>query len=212
MKHYSDESWVDYVRGVAAAERREEMSAHLQEGCPNCRSAVKWFEQIQQVAALDRTLSVPMDVVAAASSIFPRSSKNDWIGSLQSITATIVFQSGLGWQAAGVRSTASPCSSLAGQMVFEAGDYRIHVKIEGPTTSEPGEIVGEIKNSAYPADRLEGVVVQAITSGRASRETTVNQFGEFLVEYPFVEDTVLRLAMKEKGLRIDLKLDPQQCV
>jgi len=216
MKHFSDESWVDFARGVEAADRRASMAAHLEAGCESCQATVEWISRIQQVASLDRSFAVPLDeLVRAARLILPRAaSKQEWIGKLRAIAAELIFETGLDWQPAGVRAGQSPvavssASSDGGRMVFEAGDYRVHVKIEPPTASEPGEILGEITNRRDPADDLDGVLVQAIIAGRTIRETTANRFGEFLIAYPFVfaEDTMLRLAFKERGVRIDLILD-----
>lgn len=209
MKHYSDESWTDFARGAVAADRNDEMAAHLATGCEMCRSAVTWISQIQQIAALDTSIPVPPGVVHAALEIFPQANRtNQWLGTLRQVAAELIFDAGLAWQPLGIRSAVMPASTdPGGRMIFDAENYRIHVKIERPTLGEPGEIVGEIKNRLDPADRLEGVVVQALSSGRSLGQTTTNRFGEFLIDYPFVDDTMLRLGLKDKGVRIDLMLD-----
>lgn len=212
MKHYNDESWADFVRGVAPADLRQEMLAHLSGGCQPCQLSVNWMEQIQQVAKLDS--EIPPELVRAVREIFPQAGvRNDWVGSLRPLVANLVFAASGGWQPAGVRTSSTaavaPATANGGRMIFDAGDFRVHVKVEPPTVHEPGEIVGEIKNRTEPADSLEGVVVQSLASGRMISETTVNRFGEFLIDYPFLDDTVLRLAFKERGVRIDLVLDRQ---
>jgi hypothetical protein len=204
MKHFNESLWADFVRGLVDADARRAMEAHLGTGCKTCLSTKNWLQRVEGVAAVDRKQEIPSSWIARAREVFPPSgTKSTWIEDLVAIVGGLVFETRLEAQPAGIRSL--PATS-GGRMVFRAGDYRIHVSIELPTAGESGEIVGQISNDLDPPESQEGIVVQAVTGGRMLRETTANRFGEFVIEYPFLEMATLRLASRERKLRIEIPL------
>jgi hypothetical protein len=208
MKHFNDSLWADFVRGVVNHDTRREMEAHLESGCATCQSAKQWLQRVEGVAALDRKHAIPNRWIARAREVFPlNGTNNTWIEDLVATIGELVFETRFDAQPSGIRSL--PTTATGGRMVFRAGDYRIHVSVESPTVGEPGEIVGQISNDLDPPESLEGIVVQAIAGGRMLSETTANRFGEFVIEYLFLEQATLRLASRERGLRIEVPLYPE---
>ena len=79
MKHYSPETWADFVRGVAATHEQAEMEAHLNTRCEACNTTVGWMRHVQQLAKVDQSTDVPAEPLNAARRIFhEESSKRLW--------------------------------------------------------------------------------------------------------------------------------------
>ena len=92
------------------------------------------------------------------------------------------------------------------RLLFRAGDYSVDLKLEPPSASDAGEIIGQIANLEDHAANMDGVLVQMVVSGNTIGETSTNRFGEFLMEYPSKATATLRFALKHHGQRIDLPL------
>jgi len=205
MKHFNEGLWVDFVRGTASKDVQQEMQTHLNTGCVACQSVVDWMQRVEGVAAADRKQEIPREWIARARAIFRQpGTKNAWIDDLVAIMGELIFATRFEVEGAGIRSFSTAAGG--GRMMFRAGDYQIHVNVAGPTAGEPGEIVGQISNDADPPGSQEGMVVQATANGRMLSETTANRFGEFVMEYPFLEQATLRLASRERALLIEVPL------
>lgn len=217
MKHFNEGLWADFVRGVLDDALRTEMELHLRTGCAGCQATVDWMREVEAVASIDRTVEIPQEWITRALEVFPQGAvRNNWIQDLATTMAELIFQTGPDWRPAGVRSAAGTTvfgvdesSPAAGRVVYRAGDYRVDVSFETPSANEPGEIVGQISCETDPSRSVEGFLVQAASAesqGRLLGETTANRFGEFVMDYPFVERATLRIASRERGLRIEFPL------
>ena len=205
MKHFNEGLWADFVRGIASEDVHREMQTHLESGCVACQLVVDWIQRVEGVAAADRKQEIPSECIAQAKGIFPQpGTRNSWIDDLVATMGELVLATGFEAEGAGVRSLSTAAGG--GRMMFRAGDYQIHVNVAGPTAGESGEIVGQISNDADPPSSHEGIVVQATANGRMLSETTANRFGEFVMEYPFLEQATLRLASRERALLIEVPL------
>jgi len=203
--HFSERQWGDFVRGLASETDTPDMQTHIDSGCSECRSMAERLGAVARLAATDRGLDIPAEVVARAQAIFDPVSPQGWIETLQSIAAELVSSVSADWQPAGVRS-AGTASDAQDRLLYRAGDYFVELKLEPPSAGEAGDIVGQIANEHDPGERLEGVLVQIVVSGRTLGETSTNRFGEFLMDYPAKKSAVLRFALKHSGRRIDLPL------
>jgi hypothetical protein len=206
--HFDDQRWVDFVRGIAAEAVQKEMQTHLDSGCPSCRATFSWMGSVATLAAADSAILVPEDVVQKARELFVASpAPAGWIETLESIAAELISEVRWDWQPTGVRSGGASAETPVGdRLLFRAGDYAVDLKIEPPSVSDAGEIIGQIANQVDQQENLEGVVVQMVVLGRTLGETATNRFGEFLIEYPTGKKATLRLALKHRGQRIDLPL------
>ena len=200
-KHYPEDRWSDFVRGVVDAADREAMQGHLDSGCVRCRDSVRLLGGFAKFAQADAVWEVPSALVAEARELFQPPVAAGWIDQLEQLAAELVFEIRQEWQPAGVRSSAGSGQRL----LFEAGDYSVDLNLE-PSGTESREIVGQIASKLDLREKLEGVVVQVMSTGKTLGETATNRFGEFMIEYPVDKHVVLRFALKHRGQRIDLPL------
>ena len=205
--HFSDARWADFARGVGSVEGRSEMQSHLDTGCEECRTIADRLQTVVAMSANERQLVIPDECVARAKQIAEAvPSASGWIENLTVIAARLVQSSPLDWQPAGVRSLGEAPGPAGDRMLFRANDYVVHLTIEPLLGGEAAEVVGEIVNEREQEENLEGIPVQMVARGQTLSETSTNQFGEFLIEYPVRKNAMLRFALKQRGQRIDLPL------
>jgi hypothetical protein len=207
--HFSDELWVDFVRGLTPDRSRARMQAHL-EGCADCQAVVEQFSGIVRFAAEERSLVVPPDLVLQASDVYQAGDPADLARKLQVMVAELISETKLGLQLAGVRSAAGIFDSGGVRLMYRAGDYSINVTIESSSAGGVQEIIGQISNVIEPDEPLEGIAVQITARGRILDETHTTRFGEFLIGYPLRTDSVLQFMLGRRGQRVDLPLGAER--
>ena len=207
-RHFSDELWADFVRGIGDEAARKEMQAHLDSACTECQVSHRWLEAIVRFAVAERQSEVPDAVERQAHLIHGATSRPRWIETWEKITAQLIKQAALTWQPAGVRSPgAGP--EAAGRMLFRAGDYLVDLQVETPSSGNGHEIVGQIANEQEQGENLDGIIVEMVVPGRTLRETATNRFGEFVIECPAVRNAILRFGLTHRKQRIELPLRVQ---
>jgi hypothetical protein len=205
-KHFSDEQWADFVRGVAAEVVGRDMQVHLDSGCSVCRAAFQWLNIFARAALAEKEIEVPDRLVQEAREIFVASpARSHWTEAWEAISAELIQHVGLSWQPAGVRASAAMAASTGGRMLFRAGDYVVDLQLDPPSSGSGGEIVGQIANDRVQ-ENLDGVIVEVIVPGRTVSETATNRFGEFVIEYSQNRNATLRFALAHRKQRIDLPL------
>ena len=107
MKHFSEQVWTDFVRGIGPTKMSGQIEAHLTSGCSDCVASVGMWKKMYSIATSEPGFTPPDNVVrmvkvefAAAQS--PRLSP--WT------MARLVFDSLSQPLTAGVRSGASESS------------------------------------------------------------------------------------------------------
>jgi hypothetical protein len=204
--HFSDELWVDFVRGLTPDRSRARMQAHL-ESCADCQGVVEQLSAIVRFAAEERSLLVPHDLIRQACDMYQASGPTgDLARKLQVIAAELISETQLGLQPAGVRSAAGIFDSGGVRRIYRAGDYSINLTIEPSSAGGAQEIIGQISNIIEPDEPMEGVAVQIAARGRILDETRTTRFGEFLIGYPLRTDPVLQFMLGRRGQRVDLAL------
>jgi hypothetical protein len=63
MEHFSEQNWVDFVRGTALLGTRQRVDKHLATGCSTCNSALELWKRIAALAAEERACQPPADLV-----------------------------------------------------------------------------------------------------------------------------------------------------
>ena len=199
--HFSLERWAEFVQSRVAEPDWGVMERHLAVGCQACQETIKWVQAIANSARNDAAIEVPTDLVTSVRSLFaPAPVGSRWTDALREISGVIVRQMTADWQPVGVRSLASE----ENRVLLRAGAYAVDLNIE-PTSRESAEIVGQIVNEKAP-QLLDQVLVQIIAAGKTLCETSTNRFGEFIITFPQGKNSILRLAMRDQGERIDVPL------
>jgi len=205
-RHFSDELWADFARQVGSEEVRAELQAHLDAGCARCGATANRFFAVARMALNERLLAVPPELVEGAKKIVTEVRSSGWIENLTVILGHLTDTRPLDWQPAGVRSRAGNAGQEGARLTFRASHYAVYLKVEPLLGGEEAEIIGEIANEGGQEGPMEGIPVQMVSRGRIFSESATNRFGEFLIGSPIRKNVTLRLALKDRGQRIDLPL------
>jgi hypothetical protein len=158
------------------------------------------------MALNERMLAVPQELVERAKKIFTTAPSSGWIENLTVIVGHLIDSRPLNWQPAGVRSRAGNAEQAGARLMFRAADYAVYLKVEPLLGGDEAEIIGEIANEEGREESMEGIPVQMVSRGRIFSESATNRFGEFLIGSPIRKNVTLRLALRDRGERIDLPL------
>ncbi len=193
MKHFSEQGWADFVRGVGASQSNREIADHIASGCADCATSVGMWRKVQAIAINEPSLTPPDDVVRMVKLEFTArqsAEPSPWT------MARLVFDSLIQPLTAGVRSGASESR----QLMFEAEGTMVDLFLDhepqGGTVSLVGQVVD--KKGARIAPRQVAVIVWT-ESGQALAETASNEFGEFQMEIAPQER--LRLSIEIVGAK-----------
>ena len=191
MKHFSEQVWTDFVRGVGPSKRNAEIEAHMASGCADCVASVGMWKKVYLIAGNEPSFTPPDHAVRMAKLEFatgqsPRLSP--WT------MARLVFDSVSQPLTAGVRSGASESRQVA----FEAEGTMVDLVLDARPQSGTISLVGQVvdKGGAKIAPRQVAVIVWTET-GKPLAETSANEFGEFQLE--FAAQDRLRLSVEIAG-------------
>lgn len=210
MKHFSEQGWADFVRGVGPSKSNREIADHIASGCVDCTTSVGVWRKVHAIALNEASLTPPDDVVRLARVEFAARQVPQ---AVPWTMAKLVFDSLSQPLTAGVRSGASESR----QLMFEAEGTMVDLFLDhepqGGTVSLVGQVVD--KKGARIAPRQVAVIVWT-ESGQALAETSSNEFGEFQMEIAPQER--LRLSIEIVGAKavrippINLKTDASRSV
>jgi hypothetical protein len=177
MKHFPVEQWIDFVRQVVHAARKEKMKEHLEQGCKNCSKIVSLWQRVRQTAETETNYRPPSDAVRIAKAFLTGSNLTVNQKRPDSL-AELLFDSFLQSVLEGVRSS----SIGTRQMLYRADPFQIDLLIESQAGGRSIVVTGQLldlrhaeivgHNMQVTLSNLRGHVVQA----------TTNQFGEFCQE------------------------------
>src|SRR6266699_4557416 len=63
MEHFSEQNWVDFVRGTGLPGTRQRIDKHLATGCSGCKGALDFWKGIAGLAAEERDCMPPAELV-----------------------------------------------------------------------------------------------------------------------------------------------------
>ena len=191
MKHFSEQVWTDFVRGIGPSKKNAEIEAHMASGCADCVAAVGMWKKVHSIANNEPSFTPPDHAVRMvkleyATGQSPRLSP--WT------MARLVFDSMSQPLTAGVRSGASESRQVA----FEAEGTMVDLVLDTRPQSGTISLVGQVvdKGGAKIAPRQVAVIVWT-EAGQPLAETAANEFGEFQLE--FAAQDRLRLSVEIAG-------------
>jgi len=191
MKHYAIDQWTDYTRGIQADNVRQEMQAHLSDGCSKCRETWEFTSKLTNTCKSLIRGPVPENVLRLARAIFPvRAQNRSKRGSR--LPVELIFDSFLTPSPEGLRST----WQVGWQGLYRAGDCSVDIRIEPELRSPRAAVIGQITNHVAPESLMSDLPVSLRAGKVVVAETVSNRFGEFQMEYE--QQAKLRLCI---GLR-----------
>jgi hypothetical protein len=199
MQHFSDEAWVDYVRGTNPLTTAKGMETHLASGCLNCKATLDLWRSVRMIARNENTSTPPENLTRAVRMDFAIRQQPEpqaWT------IATLAFDSFLQPAPAGLRSG----SVRSRQVVYEAEGFTVDLRFDRQPNSTTICAAGQVLDKQGPQGSLARMAVILWTDkGKALATTEANEFGEFQLE--FEQHDQLRLSIDMAGrktLRIPL--------
>jgi len=186
MRHFSSEQWTDFVRSTLKQEDTQEMQAHLDSGCEQCKADRTAWIRVTDLAARERAYETPAAAVRMAKAALKLHGHP-----ARSPIVKLLFDSFQTPVVAGVRSS----SSQPRQMLYGFDDYRVDLRFEPNFDADDALLVGQILSSDTPAADL-GRIEVALTRGEQVLGTAqTNEFGEFQLECDLGGRLELRLTL-----------------
>lgn len=201
---YEKDSWVDYARGLGAAEKRAAMEAHLSCGCEQCRRQAALWGRLAATARAEAAYEPSPDTVRLARAIFARRVPEQAKSPIQ-IFARLVYDSFRDPLPAGLRAADRPS-----QARFEAEHYSVDLHLNPERVDrEIGAgrmvLVGQIEHSSQPGKGLADLPVLLVSGSQVVTCGVSNERGEFHLEYDPRACLRLRIPV-EADRRIEIRL------
>jgi hypothetical protein len=184
MGHYDIGEWTDFVRGLLPETRRNEMDRHLASGCGECHAIFGFVGQVAQVAHTEPAYEGPaLKLSGAARSVFRGEARRPvserLVAAFETLVATLTFDSARELHPAGARGSRSSNR----QMMYQAGDYCIDLRMDQERDSMKVILVGQVANQKDPLLKLARLPVSLMAGKKMVSETASNEFGEFSLEF-----------------------------
>jgi hypothetical protein len=198
MEHFSEQVWADFVRRTGSPEGHAELESHLANGCKDCATTRKFWQQIQQIASLESKYSPPEAADYMAKVEFAARPAHE----VEETTATVIFDSFSQPLLAGVRSVAP---AAARQMVYEADGLTVDLRFDSQAHPNKVHLIGQILDKRAPRTNLDEACVMLWTErGLPVVETRTNNLGEFTMEFADLDNLRLSIQVGRTHIRIPL--------
>lgn len=192
-KHFTDERWSDYVRGVLPDDQAAAMRQHLDEGCDECGEADRLWRMVAETAAKEVRNQAPEGLLPMSEAAYSMW-RQCHVVPRHARMARLLSDSLLAPLPAGVRSEASGQRRILGR----AGRWSFDLRFEpsaGKRVYLTGQVLGSAPQHAVPA----GLVIALMSADTLLARTEANQFGEFHLQ--FVPKTGLQMYVDIPGSR-----------
>ena len=201
MRHFSEGAWSDFARNLLAPGTRATMQRHIEEGCKKCEASLMIWQAVTSVANEESAYAPPEDAVRIAKSQFAAIAAD----LKTSRKARLVFDSDLRPAAAGLRGAVA-----ARQLLYEADDYVIDLRLEPQRELGRISLVGQVLNRARAGHNgqsalmtncaARGILVRLLKGVLPVANTATNDFGEFQLEFEPSNDLSVAIGMDEESV------------
>jgi hypothetical protein len=201
MKHFEFAEWTDLVRGLVEESARVAMEGHLASGCRKCRHTADLLQKAAVAARSDSKVQVPEYAVRFARAIFILQLPEK-VRLLTRAPARLLYDCFREPLPAGVRTQ----QGLSRQVLYQAGDYLLDLRLENERGSSRVALVGQIQNRKEPGKRLGGVLVLLVSGEQVLAQAVSNSLGEFQMEYGATKHLRLYVPVRQAGEQIAMPL------
>ncbi len=168
----------------------QEMQAHIERGCDQCKGAVAAWRRVTQLAARESAFEPP----TAALKMVKAAMKLHALPTRSSI-AKLLFDSMNAPLLAGVRSASS--SSQQRQLLYGFDDYRVDLRFEPNFDADRALLLGQVLSSTEADQGAGSVAVALLRGGQVLGTAETNEFGEFQMECDLGGRLELQLTLPE---------------
>jgi len=205
MRHYEVGEWADFARNLLSRNERAEMEQHLAGGCAECAATLAFLRKVSETASAEHSYeSASSALSAAARSAFvkPQVGVDRVTSALQTLIARLTYDSALDLQPAGARAS----RGAGRQMLYEAGDFSLDLRVDRERDSMQVTLVGQIASQKDFKSRIANLPVELVSGKKIIAQTTSNEFGEFSLEYVPRRNMWLSVPMTSAGIRLEVPL------
>jgi hypothetical protein len=206
MRHYALEQWIDFGRGLVAAEPGVQMRKHLGVGCANCQPEADFCARLTQVfqrleAQRLGAEKVPESVIRMARAIFPVHAPDRPKRGTR-LPIELIYDSFLVPSPVGLRAS----WQVGWQGLYRAGDCSVDLRIEPELKSTRAAVIGQIANHVLPQVEMSNIPVCLRSRKLVVAETLSNRFGEFQMEYEQQSQLKLCITLPDSSKIIQVPL------
>lgn len=194
MKHFSEEDWTDFARGIAPPELAAALQQHLDSGCKECLKINIMWRDILDIARDEAGPPPPDDALRAAKAcyrVFRISESTSRVPTL----AELVFNSFRQPAAVGLRSS----RTSARQFLYksEGVDVDIHTRFD--LDSDRVLLTGQVLDPSNPDANMKDISVMLVDEREMLTQTVTNASGEFQLEFDRTQNAWLKIDRQEQG-------------
>jgi hypothetical protein len=190
MEHFSEQAWVDFVRGLKPSEHRQ-MQSHLASACTYCTRIHDTWKRVHTVALREKLYAPSAHALRMAQLEFGAGLSG---AAEPTIFASLRFDSFTKPALAGIRSAAAS----ARQMLYETEVLAVDLRFDRSPASKLVHVTGQILDKREPYGALADAAVIVWTSkGLPIVEAASNEFGEFSLQ--FEPQDGLKLSIQPSG-------------
>jgi hypothetical protein len=176
MRHFSEQHWVDFVRGVGGSEISRDIRTHLGTGCPKCQTARDAWSRVRMFATEDAAYAPPENLVRMVKLGFasqPAKQPRKWT------LASLVYDSFAQPLPAGVRSGALN----VWQVIYEAEGMTVDLRFGRRMHAKAVHLIGQVLNRQEGRAWQNASIELSTEQDQLVATTSVNALGEFQVEF-----------------------------
>jgi hypothetical protein len=200
MRHFAEQPWVDFVRGISGPEISRDVRTHLEAGCPKCRTAVGVWSRVRRFATEEAAYAPPENLVRLVKLGFasqPAKQPRAWT------LASLVYDSFTQPLPAGMRSAALNVNVW--QVVYEAEGLTVDLRFGRGAQSKILHLVGQVLDKQKARARQDATIELSTERDQLVRATSANALGEFQVEFEAKDDLWLSIKSEDRNtVRIPL--------
>jgi hypothetical protein len=176
MGHFSEQAWVDFIRGFELAERLQ-MELHLTSACGDCTQIRDTWKRVH-TAAMQESLYAPPAVAVRLTKLEFAARQSGEVK--PPVFANLTFDTFAKPALAGIRSAAAS----ARQMLYETEGLVVDLRFDRSPASKFVHATGQVLGKREPVSAVAEATVMLWTSkGLPIAETKTNAFGEFNLEF-----------------------------
>ncbi len=204
MKRYELEDWVDYIRGLGDAERREDMARHLADGTDGAAEAVRMLEEVRDVVLEDS--EGPAESLVWAAKTLADLQRGE--PALPPLPLVLV----------GSNVPTLPLEqqrqaySGARKLLYRSDRFELDLWLEDPQGTSESVVLGRVcsirPENAEP-EPVTDAGVFLIEEGKIAASTLTNRFGEFHLDAAPEGQIDLKIVIRDRG-RIELSLPREE--
>jgi hypothetical protein len=167
------EELLGLIQETLEGRTKTEIANHVST-CSKCEENRQWLSQMLELSATDESFDFPEDLIQWSVAQFKAASST--APSRMQIFAKLVFDNLLPARAVEVRSTAPPVGTR--QMLYNAGNYDVDIRIEQLPDMNSFHLIGQIMTAGNTGGQLEGLIIR-LRGGASDASAVTDARGMF---------------------------------